>query len=253
MVQEAWSCFNNLRTRFGKFTLQDSWEDVILESWILPLQSWKLGSKCKVNLETPWDILICTLLWYLWCQRCGYVHRDVAHHLGVALNRAWRATVHVSIATWRNIEKFPTNMATKKHTFKMVWSSPFCDSTQDPPRWNYIPHQYFVPKHLASCCRHLLSQNRPIPSVPGWPDQALNSGGPNSSSSPPDQCCSNSIASVSLPIPLCAFQGPLTSVTSSLSPQTAPVLEPQSSMEALSDNILYQILLGLADEVLNED
>lgn len=38
--------------------------------------------------ETPWEVLRCSLIWFLWCEKTTYDLRDGEFHVGVALFRA---------------------------------------------------------------------------------------------------------------------------------------------------------------------
>ena len=119
--------------------------------------SWDTGSPCSINRNTPWHIIRCTLLWYIWCQHCSHDLQDGSFHIGVALYKSWQCTVQVGMAAWRQLQKFKKKRDPSKHaemeaSFTAIWCQAdlFCSDVGSKPKWHPTPHREFLPRALAN-------------------------------------------------------------------------------------------------------
>lgn len=56
--------------------------------------------------ETPWELLRCSLIWFLWCEKVEFDFGKGEFHVGVALFRAWQATVQAGMGAWQEMNKY---------------------------------------------------------------------------------------------------------------------------------------------------
>jgi hypothetical protein len=59
---------------------------------------WDVGQSYTINPSTPWDIIRCALLWYIWCQHCEHDLRRGTFHIGIILYKSWQVIVQVGMA-----------------------------------------------------------------------------------------------------------------------------------------------------------
>jgi len=67
----------------------------------------RFTNSCRVTEETPWDLLRCLLLRYIWCQRCNKVMKNTNFHLGTAIHSSWQTLIQIGTTSWQNIWEDP--------------------------------------------------------------------------------------------------------------------------------------------------
>ncbi|KAG0573469.1 hypothetical protein KC19_VG181100 [Ceratodon purpureus] len=111
------------------------------------------------NIKTPWNILRVSLVWCLWCQKCGHDLRGGNFHIGVALFRAWQLTIQSGMGAWRELQNHISEPKTRRQmekeaAFIKIWTHKgvFCKS-DGRLKWQMAPHHQFLPKDLANLYR----------------------------------------------------------------------------------------------------
>jgi hypothetical protein len=160
-VQEAWERFYQLRRESPLPPLPTTY-DYSLQGSIMRrqdnpqpinVQIWSQGPPHSFNLETPWELLRGSLLWHIWTARCEHLYDLKSTSLGVILCAAWRLTIQVGQAAFKETFRYNRTPARRLSLQKKIidiWShgAIFC-SNDSPPTWHYTPPATLIPKRLA--------------------------------------------------------------------------------------------------------
>lgn len=74
-------------------------------------------------------------------------------HLGITSFTSWQTTIHVGMATWKELHKFKKSNRKQKEivtTFKKIWTQGglFCKDS-GRLQWQIVPNNYYLPRHMA--------------------------------------------------------------------------------------------------------
>lgn len=167
-VTEAWSRLRHINTLAQRPPGLARWEDALYGDLGRPLPPgrqgsteeehlWEGGKSCRISKETPFYIIRCGMIWYIWCQHTEHDLHSGIFHLGVAIYRAWQMTVQVGMAAWAELQKYkrkrnPLKHAAMEDLFLQIWTQGqlFCTAPDGRPRWKPTPHPEFFAENLAN-------------------------------------------------------------------------------------------------------
>ena len=126
-VTEAWDRLRHIFRKGGRFFRITTWANALYGDIGHPLPPgrrcntqedhlWDVGKECRISLETPFHILRCTLIWYIWCQHTKYDLHSGVLHIGIALFRSWQTTVQVGMAAWKELQRYRKKRTSEKHS-----------------------------------------------------------------------------------------------------------------------------------------